>query len=204
MNKETTKTTPAAISAFQRFYLEELDTRVQRSEAVGVVTVKVGSAALFFDSETQKFTLVEKLPDVEAANVFDCVAREQWGRTVMVFGHATNTGGFIASGHGVLEGSYLKVKLASGRYYRIEVNPNLAYLQIFAKAEPPKRQETVRSPASNVRKFERPQAKGAAGKPQVSAHTAPAEECEDLTEEDLRRLRGELPLTAKPKKQWRR
>jgi hypothetical protein len=41
----------------------------------------------------RQFTLVEKVPNVEEANVFDCVAREQWGRTVMLFGHATNTGG---------------------------------------------------------------------------------------------------------------
>jgi hypothetical protein len=37
---------------------------------------------------------------------------------------------------------------------------------------------------------------------QVSHHSAANDECEDLTEEDLRRLRGEMPLTTKPKKKW--
>ena len=96
---QTATPTPAAIDAFQSFYLAELDSRVQRSEVVGAITLKKGSAALFFEATEGKFTLVEKMPDVAEANVFDCVPREQWGRTVMLFGHATNTGGYIASGH---------------------------------------------------------------------------------------------------------
>ena len=118
---QTDNPTPAAVEAFQRFYLAELDSRVQRSEVVGAITLKKGNAALFFDPAEGKFTLVEKMPDVEEANVFDCVPREQWGRMVMLFGHATNTGGYIASGHATLEGNSLKIKLASGNYYRIDV-----------------------------------------------------------------------------------
>jgi hypothetical protein len=37
---------------------------------------------------------------------------------------------------------------------------------------------------------------------QVSHQSVANDECEDLTEEDLRRLRGEMPLTTKPKKKW--
>ena len=213
----TVNPTPAAIEAFQSFYLAELDSRVQRSEVVGAITLKKGSAALFFEPTEGKFTLVEKMPDVEEANVFDCVPREQWGRTVMLFGHATNTGGYIASGHGTIEGNSLKIKLASGSYYRIDVDGALAHLQPFvgdAVANPqvhrsdkprPERQERqpqVRANKTRASQFGNSHAPRIESTAQVSHHSAANDECEDLTEEDLRRLRGEMPLTTKPKKKW--
>ena len=207
---QTVNPTPAAVEAFQSFYLAELDSRVQRSEVVGAITLKKGSAALFFESTEGKFTLVEKMPDVEEANVFDCVPREQWGRMVMLFGHATNTGGYIASGHATLDGNSLKIKLASGNYYRIDVDGTLAHLQPFVgepvKARPePVRQEKrtpVRANKTQARQFGKPSAPRVEATPQVSIHSGANEECEDLTEEDLRRLRGEMPLTAKSRKKW--
>jgi hypothetical protein len=209
------KSTPAAIEAFQSFYLAELDARVQRSEVVGAVTLKKGSAALFFEATEGKFTLVEKMPDAEEASVFDCVPREQWGRTVMLFGHATNTGGYIASGHATLEGNSLKIKLASGTYYRIEVDSTLAHLQPFV-GEPvakvqvqrsdkprPERQPPLRSNKSQGGQSGTSHEPRIETSEQVSNHSAANDECEDLTEEDLRRLRGEMPLTTKPKKKWK-
>jgi hypothetical protein len=211
---QTVNPKTAAIEAFQSFYLAELDSRVQRSEAVCAITLKRGSAALFFEPTEGKFTLVEKMPDVEEANVFDCVPREQWGRTVMLFGHATNTGGYIASGHATIEGNSLKIKLASGTYYRIDVDGTLAHLQPFvgeAVAKPqvprsgkqrPKRQLPVRTNKSRASQFGKSHAPRIEESEQVSHHSAANDECEDLTEEDLRRLRGEMPLTTKPKKKW--
>ena len=205
--------TPAAIEAFQSFYLAELDSRVQRSEAVGAITLKKGSAALFYEPTEGKFTLVEKLPEVEAANMFDCVPREQWGRNVLLFGHATNTGGYIASGHATLDGNTIKIKLASGHYYRMEVDPTLAHLQPFVSTEPPKPKETapklekrghLRTKKNNGRSQERPPQQVAEVRQQVSSHSDYDDESEDLTEEDLRRLRGEIPLTTASKKKWKR
>ena len=209
---QTDNPTPAAVEAFQRFYLAELDSRVQRSEVVGAITLKKGNAALFFDPAEGKFTLVEKMPDVEEANVFDCVPREQWGRMVMLFGHATNTGGYIASGHATLEGNSLKIKLASGNYYGFDVDGTLAHLLPFngepVKARPqPVRQEKrtpVRANKTQARQFGKPSAPRVEATPQVSIHSGANDECEDLTEEDLRRLRGEMPLTAKSRKKWQR
>ncbi len=211
---QTVNPTPAAIEAFQSFYLAELDSRVQRSEVVGAITLKKGSAALFFESTEGKFTLVEKMPDVEEANVFDCVPREQWGRTVMLFGHATNTGGYVASGHATIEGNSLKIKLASGTYYRIEVDGALAHLQPFV-GEPvarpqsqwsdkprQERQPPVRANKGRASQFGKSHAPRIEVSEQVSHHSPGNDECEDLTEEDLRRLRGEMPLTTKPKKKW--
>jgi hypothetical protein len=212
--------TPAAIEAFQSFYLAELDSRVKRSEVVGAITLKKGNAALFYEPTECKFTLVEKLPDVEAANVFDCMPREQWGRTVMLFGHATNTGGYIASGHATLDGNTIKIKLASGHYYRIDVDATLAHLQPFLSAEPTKPKEAkepretaprqekrghLRAKKSTTRTFDRPapQAPYQAHEPS-SNYFEPDNESDDLTEEDLRRLRGEIPLTASSKKKWKR
>ena len=211
---QTVNPTQAAIEAFQSFYLAELDSRVQRSEVVGAITLKKGSAALFFEPTEGKFTLVEKLPDVEEANVFDCVPRVQWGRTVMLLGHGTNTGGYIASGHATLEGNSLKIKLASGSHYHFEVDGTQAHLQPFVVeqvAKPPmqradkprpERQSPVRSTKSRASQFGRSHAPRMESTEQVSHHSAANNECEDLTEEDLRRLRGEMPLTTKSKKKW--
>jgi hypothetical protein len=207
---QTVNPTPAAVEAFQSFYLAELDSRVQRSEVVGAITLKKGSAALFFESTEGKFTLVEKMPDVEEANVFDCVPREQWGRMVMLFGHAINTGGYIASGHATLEGNSLKIKLASGHYYRIEVDGTLAHLQPFvgephkARPEPPRQEKRtlVRANKTQARQFGKPSAPRVEATQQASIHSGANEECEDLNEEDLRRLRGEMPLNAKSRKKW--
>ena len=209
----TITVTPAAIEAFQKFYLAELDDRIKRSEAVGAITLKKGSAALFYDPRDGKFTLVEKMAEVEEAAVFDCVPREQWGRMVMLFGHATNTGGYIPSGHAILDGNSLKIKLASGHYYRMEVDATLPHLVPFYCAEVPKPPEEKtsrlkRSPlrtnsGNNVRQFPKPAKQAQEKQDQVSSHSIGDDESEDLTEEDLRRLRGELPLTGKPKKKWK-
>lgn len=205
--------TPAALDAFQSFYLAELDSRVQRSEVVGAITLKKGSAALVFEATEGKFTLVEKMPDVEAANVFDCVPREQWGRTVMLFGHATHTGGYIASGHATLDGNTIKIKLASGHYYRLEIDPTLPHLQPFVGAEPLKPKEGVPKPEKGssahgnkniVRPFEKQPRQPMEAQQQVSSYSDSDNESDDLTEEDLRRLRGEIPLSSAAKKKWKR
>jgi len=218
---ETVAVTPAAIAAFQIFYLTELDNRVKRSEVVGAITLKKGSAALFFEPTEGKFTLVEKMPEVEEANVFDCVPREQWGRMVLLFGHATNTGGYIASGHAVVDGNTVKIKLASGHYYRIDVDGTLPHLQPFVgeptkprqersgqdqpRQQPARREQRtpVRSNKAQGRQFGRQPFQNNEEDQQVSNHSAANEECEDLTEEDLRRLRGEMPVTNSSKKKWK-
>ncbi|MCX8516757.1 MAG: hypothetical protein ORN29_01540 [Rhodoferax sp.] len=213
----TITVTPAAVEDFQKFYLTELDERIKRSEMVGAITLKKGSAALFYDAKDGKFSLVEKIPNVEAANVFDCIPREQWGRMIMLFGHANNTGGYIPSGHAILDGNSLKIKLASGHYYRIEVDSTLPHLLPYYCAEPPKPPEDKtsrlkRSPlrtnsAGNGKVRHLPRhaaaAQGEALQEQDHRYAGAREESEDLTEEDLRRLRGEIPLSAKPKKKWK-
>jgi len=211
---QTVNPRPQSAEAFQSAYLAELDSRVQRSEVVGAITLKKGNAALFYEAQSGKFTLVEKLPDVEVANVFDCVPREQWGRTVMLFGHATDTGGYIASGHATIEGNSLKIKLSSGTYYRMEVDGTVAHLQPYVGepiAKPPvqrtdkprtERQMPVRANKSRTSQFGKSHAPRIEPAEQVSHHSAANDECEDLTEEDLRRLRGEMPLTAKSRKKW--
>ena len=214
---QTANPGPAAIEAFQKFYLAELDERIKRSEVVGAITLKKGSAALFYEPESGKFTLVEKLEDVEEASIFDCVPREQWGRMVILLGHATNTGGYIASGHAILDGNSIKVKLASGSYYRMEVDPNLVHLQPYVSAEPQKpnreknnrvKRPPLRTNGSNVRQFAKPDSqqdkRPNVPQHQVSSHSSQDGESEDLTAEDLRRLRGEIPLSSSQKKKWKR
>jgi hypothetical protein len=213
MQTENVTVTPAALEAFQKFYLAELDERIKRSEVVGSITLTKGSAAIFYDASVGKFTLLEKSANVEEANIYDCEAREQWGRTVMLFGHSNNTGGYIPSGHATLDGNTLKIKLASGRYYRLEVDPTLPHLLPFVSAEPlkprepaPKQEKKPRVPPNNnkVRQLREPARESFAEQEQVSSHSGADDDNEDLTEDDLRRLRGEMPLSSKPKKKWNR
>jgi len=209
---ETTIDVSPAIQAFQSFYLTELDQRVQRSTVVGALTADTSNAAVFFDDQTQKFTLVEKPQGADAANVFDCTQREQWGRTVMLFGHATHTGGFIPSGHATLNGKNLRIKLASGQTYNIEVDPTQPCLQPYVQVreEKPPRPASARKNQGGESKGPRPAKKPRDGQHPQSVR-APAEptpfaddESEDFTAEDLARLRGEIPLAQKAKKKWRK
>lgn len=197
---------------FLASYTAELDARSQRSEIVGAATLDKGNAALLFDRIDGKFTLLEKLPYAEEAVIFDCVPREQWGRTVMLFGHATNTGTYIPSGHGTLTGDVLRIRLANGRFYRLTVEPSLPHLQPFF-VEAPKKEEPLQEA--------KPRKQGQRGlrqqSPKLMAPRAPANnrrasssnnsplpesegESEDLTAEDLRRLRGEIPLNSKKRR----
>jgi hypothetical protein len=202
-----------------------------------LITLRKGSAALFYEAAECKFTLVEKLAGVEAANVFDCVQRDQWGRTVMLFGHATNTGGYIPSGHATLDGNTLKIKLANGSFYRIEVDATLAHLQPFVSLETPDTRQAAPKPQKrghlraqkgnprNAERAPRPQNGRSPhqGDPQHASQSAPQfdrhsnaadvqardysdhdDESTDLTEEDLRRLRGEIPLSSPARKKWKR
>jgi hypothetical protein len=139
-----------ALQAFQAVYRSKLDERVRRSEVIGAIHLAKSSAAVFFDSTTGKFTLVEKCKSSGETAIYDCVPREQWGRNVMLFGHVTQSGGYIPSGHATLDDNLLIVKLASGSFYSIEVNPNAACLLQFVFTAPalsvPKRSIARRGP----------------------------------------------------------
>lgn len=212
MPESTQRVQSSRAKEFLASYTTELDARSQRSEIVGAATLDKGNAALLFDRIDGKFTLLEKLPDAEEAVIFDCVPREQWGRTVMLFGHATDTGAYIPSGHGTLTGDVLRIRLANGRFYRLTVEPGLPHLQPFFVEAPTKgkplqedkprkqgqrgqRQQSSRSVATKASESQR-RSFGANNAPSPQSD----DESEDLTAEDLRRLRGEIPLITKKRR----
>lgn len=213
-------------------YLQRLDERVAASEAVCSIVLEKRSGALFFHAASGKFTFLEKVGEAQEVRIFDCVQREQWERQVMVFGHETDTGGFIASGHGTLTGNRLVIRLANGHYYRFEVDPTLAHLAPFyvapevakERAPAPKRNEPRREPRNDQRNDQRNDARSGPRdesrgehrgeqrrnnnvvrfQPAEADHLPPEhDESEDLTAEDLRRLRGEIPMEGKRKKNRR-
>ena len=212
---------PVALNpeTFSPDYLAQLDARVAASEAVCSVALEGRSGALFFHAESGKFTFLEKVGEAQEVNIFDCVQREQWERQVMVFGHETATGGFIASGHGTLTGNKLAVRLANGHYYRFEVDPTLPHLAPFfvapeearERAPAPKRQEKRPKQAREPREPREGQGPDGRNRDNVvnlpqsrtARDEADTDENEDFTEEDLRRLRGEVPMEAKRKKSRR-
>lgn len=202
---------PLEVEEFETKYLAELDSRLQRSESVGLVTLRDSNAALFYDTIDAKFTLVVKTEGVETAAIFDCVDRDQWGRKVMVFGHATHTGGYIASGHATLTGRVLTIKLASGKFYRMDVDPEQDHLKPYfveAPVKPPMEARQQRPKKDADRSPRNKRTRQGAGSSQVvplrqeghSENDSNRDESEDLTEEDLRRLRGEIPLTGKKRR----
>ena len=217
-------------NAFSESYLRELDARVARSELTGSITLKDRSAALFFDRNTGKFAMLEKTGAEEAVSIFDAVQREQWGRQVMVFGHETDTGGYVASGHGTLTGDQFTIRLANGRYYRLTVDPTLPHLAPYFVERSPEKPKPERQP-----KGKKPHAKDRGGRSEPSAREDSAgpdtrdekpqrhhrnrpgldgagssvgdnardEEHEDFDEDDLARLRGEIPMASKKSKRKR-
>lgn len=219
--------------AINEGYLRELDARVTRSELTGSITLKDRSAALYFDPSTGKFAMLEKTGAEEAVSIFDAVQREQWGRQVMVFGHQTDAGGYIASGHGTLTGDQFTIRLAKGRYYRLTVDPTLPHLAPYFVERSTEKPKPERQPKgkkqhpkgraehSELRNAEdgtsleargdrphrnprnRPTSDGAGSNPSDSAN-AHDEEHEDFDEDDLARLRGEIPMASKKSKSKRK
>lgn len=198
-------------------YLQALEARVAASETVCSIVLEKRSGALFFHAESGKFSFQEKVGEAQEVRTFDCVQREQWERQVMVFGHETPSGGFIASGHGTLTGNKLVIRLANGHYYRFEVDPTLPHLAPFFVAPDVARERSPAPKRNEARKDIRNEPRG--NEPRGEARRKnnvvkfqPADgmdlpmdqdESEDLTEEDLRRLRGEIPMEGKRKKSRR-
>jgi hypothetical protein len=125
--------TPAAVAAFQSFYHAEPDYIKKRSDALGAAAREGGGEALFYDSESEKFTLLEKPADADEAIVCGRKPREQSERTASI-DHSANTGGYIASVHGTLDRKAIKIKLANGHYYGKEVDSTLPFFAKFAPA----------------------------------------------------------------------
>ncbi len=215
MNQETT------VEPFSEGYLRALEARVARSELVGTILLKGRSVALFYDRSSSKFTMLEKTGKEDVVSVFDAIQREQWGRQVMVFGHETNTGGYIASGHGTLTGDQFAIRLANGRYYRLTVDPTLPHLAPYfvervetARPEGPPMAKTPPKERGN-RKGQPAEGKGG-NRPPRSEGNHPArdeqkcgqnasensfvEEHEDFDDDDLARLRGEMPMVSRKAK----
>jgi hypothetical protein len=98
---------------------------------LGSSTLKNSRIELFYDSLDGEFTLVAEMPGLGQAAIFDCVTRAQWGRNIMLFGHMTSNGKFIASGRATLDDHLLTVKLTSRPPNFIPVDSTLPHLQPF-------------------------------------------------------------------------
>lgn len=215
MNQET------SVELFAEGYLRALEARVARSELVGTIVLNDRSVALFYDRNSSKFTMLEKTGQDDAVSLFDATQREQWGRQVMVFGHETNTGGYIASGHGTLTGDQFAIRLANRRYYRLTVDPTLPHLVPYfvervetdvpegpPKAKKPSKKRGNRNgqPAEGKGGNRQPRHEG--NQPtrdeqkceQNTSKNSFVEEHEDFDEDDLARLRGEMPMVSRKAK----
>ena len=182
---------------------QELDVRMQRSQLVGSSTRGAHKAALFHDRQEDKFTLLVKPGAEDEAILYDCRIRSHWERQAMVFGHKTKTGSFISAGHAHLQGKTLGIKLTNGFTFEMEVDDSAPHLQPFVLQGT----QPVQLPVGDANKARdestdqrithpwRRNARGNRRRGQDEDRQAPRpDNGEDFTEEDLKRLRGEIPI----------
>jgi hypothetical protein len=182
-------------------YMLELDARMHRSTLVGFDERNGVKAALFHDRLDEKFTLLIKSDSEEDATLYDCTAKEQWGRTVMLFGHLNGEGKFLARGHGTLNGKRLSIKLIDGCSFFIDADTNAPYMRQFVFEEPKRltQSDQIRpgkqrhGPKGNT--HQRTAHIGVyCGESQQQQVGGYMEDEPDFSPEDLARLRGDLPV----------
>jgi hypothetical protein len=186
-------------------HIAELEERMNRSSLVCFGECNDSKAALFHDGRDDKFTLLVKHESDDVSLIFDCVQREQWGRNVMVFGHVSGPGKFVASGHATLNKGRLCIKLVDGNIFHCDVDSNAKYLKPYVFEEPiVERARTVgfgQMKKDNRRQTVHPKKYQPSGvnvgfrgnfRP-IEEHSFSDDE-PDFSEEDLARLRGELPV----------
>jgi hypothetical protein len=179
-------------------YVEELDKRLSISIPVASGSDENGIAALFFDEISGFFTVVQKDNDQEVSNIFDTIAREQWGGNVLVIGHKKLTvDGFIASGHISIRGSNLRIKFANERSFDCVIDPNTPCLSPFHL--PAAQQSLVRLPskgpvAKRAHPHQNSRFDSEKNRADSDINLSNTSDEDDFTEEDLRRLRGEISL----------
>jgi len=206
MNEQVSRLLTLAEEEFQTRYVPLLDARLKRSEVLGSVTLQKRSAALFYDKVDNKFTLLEKVTDQEEATIFDAIPRQQWGRNVLLFGHATSSGGYIAHGHGSLTGKLFYIKLSTGHHFRFEVDPTLPclaslYVEPSIKKEPRKSGTFDRNTKGRViQRPNPPRSTLSSSTRRQDEREGDNDENEDFSAADLRRLRGEAPMHSKKRK----
>lgn len=191
-------------------YVKELDVRMQRSQLVGSATSGESRAALFYDRQDEKFTLLVKDENSIESTLYDCVMRVQWEKNIMLFGHSTKSGGYMAAGHGTLNRGSLAVKLSSKHLFFIEVDVNLPFLSPFVVEEVPQRRSKFKTGSSRpptnkaardnsrhrlLNRF--PNHASQFAQDHFSGGTSDDES--DFSAEDLARLRGEIAMPPRPR-----
>ena len=189
--------------------VKALDARMQRSQLIGSTTYGGSSAALFYDRQDQKFTLLVKDEKSPEADIYDCRMRIQWERNIMLFGHETKNGGYMALGHGTLNRGTIALKLSSNHLFFIEVDVNLPYLAPFVIDEPPLRRSKFNTASTRVmphhgnravvhfKQQERTPSYSTQFQLEPTASNGHDIE-EDFSDEDLARLRGEISMPLRP------
>lgn len=163
-------------------YFRDLEARISQSQSVGVFANQKMSVELFYDRMSQKFTLLKTNLATNATTLFDAVQRTQWDREVLVFGHVVRGDGYMAQGHGSLVGTRFEIKLKDMPPCFFKADPNLPFLRplfVSFKKQDRQRNPTLGTPHTRPIQF--------------VSNEAVDDEC-DLTEDDLRRLRGDIPM----------
>jgi hypothetical protein len=181
-------------------YQKTLEAKVARGFVVGSAQNKTGRLDLIHGRIDGCFTLLLCDGDGNGQTIFDSKVEMRWGRKVLVFGYDRGNGRFSAVGHGVLNGSMFTVRIASGGEFCFKADPSAPYLNGFSEAD------DAGVPSETKRKKRR---KNRGGMPRSDSamndgvgNQIPGDdeqqlsdnEEDDLTEDDLARLRGDLPM----------
>ncbi len=160
---------------FETQCFQELNSRVDRSQLVGSHVKDKGKASLFFNRMDDAFTL--QVNQANQSLLYDCIEKTQWGRRVMVFGRKTQSGGFCAQGHAVVE-KKVCIRFANGMRFFIPFDHSEPCLQRFIPGS------GVLMDKSRHRTTE------------LSTQSE-ADDDGDFSERDLARLRGDISVSSR-------
>jgi len=195
----------------------DLAARQQRSQVVSTVESEVDIATLFYDPIVDQVFLKIVSKTLDVTYQFETQMREKNGRVLLMIGNFEGGGGFQAVGHGALKNTELRIKTPTGRY-SFDVDSNVPCwtslkrqmsVKKSANLAPQYRAHVTSEtgsrdglPAQGPRKRARQhQVNRAEGMGWIE----PADEASgDLTELDLKRLRGEIAIKDKYTRNSRR
>ena len=161
---------------------QAIASRIARSAVVGCAKTRSVIATLFYDDADREFSLRVHVLASKQDELHSCELREQHGGMALVF-MQMNLGGFpMATGHAYLKGNLLLARLRTGYEFTFQVDPHAPHFVPLVVRR--RRGPTL----STWRPASRPAFQV------VPQRAMGSDDADDLSEMDLKRLRGEIAI----------
>lgn len=195
---------------FQQEVRAALEARIARGEVLGSEVVKNITSSIVFDAQDGKFVVKIVDSTLEHPVLYDAISQDRDGRKILIVGYPKRKGGFFARGHLTLNGSVFDLHLSGVMDARVSVDAQQSFLAPFrrpapvakksVKANPQRTPPRGPDPLQTNQVYARPGGKRPYGAkpPQqervMDQNFGGDDDGDDLSAEDLRRLRGEVPM----------